>query len=483
MDARHLQHPVTPRERSRAQFLMVLVTAAVFGASLLPALAPTPVGVLYTIPILLAPWAGRLRLVRRWAWLCTGLSLLVFAMPWISGTASDVAPQIRSVNACLVLFALWVSASLSLYRIESEQEVRRGRRLLAATLSSIGDAVVATNELGILTFMNGAAEELTGWTQEEAEGRPVESVLDLSGGDYPTRDSVACEGPLSGRSRPKLLRSRQGEARQIDVLRTPVRNPAEDEGGTHRDRGEVWILRDVAERVKYEHKIKRLAYRDPMTALPNRTSMWDRLGLEMSHAKRDDTQLGFLFLDLNGFKQVNDTLGHQAGDDLLRGVAQRLRETLRDGDTVARIGGDEFVVLLPGLHGFDDARGVAEKIIEALRKPIPLGDTERVSLPSIGIALFPRDATDGDDLMHIADQAMYRAKQAGNGCWFDAAELGGPGTCEARAGESAHAPKVDTSPSGARGAADLQSKGASTEPEGLFPHASDREPTLPFPKD
>lgn len=468
MSARSFQHPVTPRERNRAQFLMVLVTAAVFGASLLPALAPTPVGVLYTIPILLAPWAGRLRLVRRWAWLCTVLSLVVFAMPWIGGATSEVAPQIRWVNACLVLFALWVSASLSLFRIESEQEVRRGRRLLAATLSSIGDAVVATNELGILTFMNGAAEELTGWTQAEAEGRPVESVLDLSGGDYPSRDSVACEGPLSGRSRPKLLRSRNGEARQIDVLRTPVRDPKDDELGNHQDRGEVWILRDVAERVKYEHTIKRLAYRDPMTALPNRTSMWDRLGLEMSHAKRGETQLGFLFLDLNGFKQVNDTLGHQAGDDLLRGVAQRLRETLRDGDTVARIGGDEFVVLLPGLHGFEDARRVAEKLIEALRTPIQLGEAERVSLPSIGIALYPRDATDGDDLMHIADQAMYRAKQTGNGTWFDASELGQDSEADGGTPEDHERPEEPSE---------------QASPDSALPDRGLREPTLPFPQD
>jgi len=177
--------------------------------------------------------------------------------------------------------------------------------------------------------------------------------------------------------------------------------------------GMVCVVRDITERTYAEEQIKHLAYHDALTNLPNRLLFKDRLTVALSHAQREGARLAVLFLDLDRFKVINDSLGHNIGDQLLQAVAARVHACVRESDTVARLGGDEFTVLLPRLHRSDDAAPIAAKIIEAVRYPFHIEGREFFTTTSIGISLFPEDGTDAETLIKNADTAMYQAKELG----------------------------------------------------------------------
>jgi diguanylate cyclase (GGDEF)-like protein/PAS domain S-box-containing protein len=177
--------------------------------------------------------------------------------------------------------------------------------------------------------------------------------------------------------------------------------------------GLVCVVRDITERTYAEEQIKHLAYHDALTNLPNRLLFKDRLTVALSHAQREGSRLAVLFLDLDRFKVINDSLGHNIGDQLLQAVAARVQACVRESDTVARLGGDEFTVLLPRLQRSDDAAPVASKIIEAIRHPFNIEGREFFTTTSIGISLFPEDGTDAEALIKNADTAMYQAKEVG----------------------------------------------------------------------
>ncbi|MCM2257013.1 MAG: EAL domain-containing protein [Vicinamibacteria bacterium] len=170
---------------------------------------------------------------------------------------------------------------------------------------------------------------------------------------------------------------------------------------------------DVTERKRAETRVRELAYQDPLTALPNRRLFEDRLKVALSQAQRNHQKVGVLFLDVDRFKPVNDSLGHEVGDRLLRAVADRLTLVLREGDTVARLGGDEFTLLLPALSDAIDAARVAEKLLSAMRRPFRVGEHELFVSGSVGVALSPDDGHDPETLLRNADAAMYRAKERG----------------------------------------------------------------------
>ncbi len=166
-------------------------------------------------------------------------------------------------------------------------------------------------------------------------------------------------------------------------------------------------------------EVERLAFHDALTGLPNRLLFIDRASVAFAHAKRAQVPVGIAFLDLDRFKLVNDSLGHDQGDEVLRAVARRLRECLRETDTVARIGGDEFTLILPDVRQSDDVAKVAAKVLDVLRTPLEIGDREVIVTASIGISIYPDDGGDPETLLRNADAAMYRAKDRGG----DACEM------------------------------------------------------------
>ncbi len=215
----------------------------------------------------------------------------------------------------------------------------------------------------------------------------------------------------------RVRRPENGEPRYLEVKLVPHVG----------EQGELLgcfaVTLDITDHRLVEDRITRVAHHDSLTGLPNRLLFNDRLSQAISLAKRDSRQFALLYLDLDRFKPVNDGLGHAVGDELLQAVAERIRRSVRESDTVARVGGDEFTVILPDIAGRGEAEIVAKKIVAALAANFRLGgETHSVDIgASIGIALYPRDARDADALVKAADAAMYRAKQLGNSFLFYAA--------------------------------------------------------------
>jgi diguanylate cyclase (GGDEF)-like protein/PAS domain S-box-containing protein len=172
-------------------------------------------------------------------------------------------------------------------------------------------------------------------------------------------------------------------------------------------------LRDASDRRRAEEELRALVYRDPLTGLPNRRLFEDRLAIALAQAHRYRHRLAVIFLDVDRFKQVNDTLGHAAGDALLKAVSERLTQSVREGDTVARLAGDEFTLLLPGIHYAEDVSTISRKLVETLRRPFPVESHVVRVTASGGISLYPEDGEDAEALLKCADTAMYRAKERG----------------------------------------------------------------------
>ena len=281
------------------------------------------------------------------------------------------------------------------------------RQQLAAIVESSDDAIIAKTAEGTILTWNRGAERLYGYTAEEAIGRPItmhvpperrQEILDIL---ERVKDGESVEHYETVRLRKDGVR--------IDVSLTV--SPLRDEGG--RIVGASAIARDISERKNIEERIKHLAFHDTLTGLPNRLLFNDRLEVAIAHARRNDQRLAVLFIDLDRFKLVNDSLGHMIGDALLRAVAERLVGCVREDDTVARLGGDEFLVLLPGVAAEEDATGVGRKILEAIRRPLGIQSHELSITTSIGIALYPADGRDTESLIRNADRAMYSAKEQG----------------------------------------------------------------------
>ncbi|MDP3517161.1 MAG: EAL domain-containing protein [Pseudohongiella sp.] len=312
--------------------------------------------------------------------------------------------------------------SVTTYTEKANNLLQSERERLQVTLTSIADGVVSTDVAGRITFFNPAAERMSGWSSVETIGRAVGEVLVLL--NETTREILDSTSlSATNLDEPKqlgniLLRQHNGELLHVEKHVALLR----DSGG--KNQGLVINLRDVSEIHLLNKELTYLAYHDPLTDLPNRALLVERLTQEMANAGRYDVRLSLLYLDLDLFKRVNDMLGHGAGDELLRQVAERLKGCVRRTDTVSRLGGDEFAVLLTGLHRQTFTSELAKKIAKRLSAPFVVNhETVNVSI-SIGISMFPEDAQDAESLIKYADTAMYQAKAAGRDCFrFFAPEM------------------------------------------------------------
>jgi diguanylate cyclase (GGDEF)-like protein/PAS domain S-box-containing protein len=292
------------------------------------------------------------------------------------------------------------------------------RERAQVTLNSIGDAVLSTDLAGNVIYLNTVAEAMTGWSQAEAVGRPFEEVFRIINGatrepsDNPMALAV-CQNRTVNLTANCILIRRDGCESPIEDSAAPIH----DRHG--RTTGAVIVFHDVSAARQMSAQMAHLAQHDFLTDLPNRLLLRDRLQQAMSSARRRGGQVAVLFLDLDRFKEVNDSLGHSAGDRLLREVATRLRRSVRRSDTVGRLGGDEFVVVLPELTALENASTSAAKLLSALAVPYVIGSDHLHVPASIGISVYPDDAEDADTLLGNADTAMYHAKQDGrNGYRF-----------------------------------------------------------------
>ncbi len=320
--------------------------------------------------------------------------------------AADGAARVLEVNllphiddAGEVIAGFVLITDITRHRL-SEQAVRESEERLRKFSEATHEGIVF-HENGVLTDCNEAAVRIIGYAADEMVGRPV---LDFVAPD--SREAV-------------MNNIRMGYERAYEaaiVAKDGRRVPVELTGKVMPYKGKHYrmtVVRDISDRKEAEARIQFLAHHDTLTGLPNRALLMDRLEFILASARRREARVGILFIDLDNFKTVNDSLGHAAGDALLRVVSGRIEDALRSVDVVSRLGGDEFLVVLPDLENEQSPVAVAEKLLAAVSEPVMIEGQSLSVSPSIGIAVFPRDGTGADTLIKNADAAMYLAKDRG----------------------------------------------------------------------
>lgn len=294
----------------------------------------------------------------------------------------------------------------------AEEALFEAKERAQVTLNSIGDAVLTTDLQGNVTYLNLVAEEMTGWPREEALGHPLAEVFRIIDGSTlqpatnPAERAIR-EDRTVGLAADCVLIRRDGFESAIEDSSAPIHNRLGQVSGA------VIVFRDVTQSRAMAQKMAHLAQHDFLTGLPNRLLLTERLAQAIGLAQRHKKQVALMFLDLDFFKHINDSLGHAIGDRLLQSVATRLAGCIRATDTLCRQGGDEFVVLLAEIEQPHDAAQVANKLLNTLAAPHMIGGHELHVTLSIGISIYPQDGRSVDTVMQNADTAMYHAKASG----------------------------------------------------------------------
>lgn len=319
-----------------------------------------------------------------------------------SGRVRDVLASFTPIkiddDECLIGIALDVTE-----RHRNDAEMRK----LSRALEQTADTVMITDSAGIIEYVNPAFEKITGYSTLDTIGRKPNILC--SGKQSPEFYHTLWETILSGEvfSEVFVNMNKSGKLYYEAKTITPLRNT---EGEiTHF----VATGRDISERIEYEERLNFLAHHDALTTLPNRALMLDHLSKALAAARAHDRLVAVLFLDIDRFKNINDTLGHDVGDMLLRELGDRLHRHLRTHDSIARFGGDEFVVVMNDIESHNDAAMLATRILETLTQPIHAGGTQLHISASIGIAISPKDGEDTGSLLKNADAAMFRTKELG----------------------------------------------------------------------
>jgi diguanylate cyclase (GGDEF)-like protein/PAS domain S-box-containing protein len=293
-----------------------------------------------------------------------------------------------------------------------EEALYAAKERAQVTLNCIADAVVCTDINGKITFLNPAAEKITGWSLLEAAGRPMAEV-------FRTLNTTAMDSSQTTTQLTVLqVRSVHLPPSCILIRRDGMEIPIEESIAAIHDKegrvtGAVIVFRDVSVALAMAQQMTHSAKHDFLTGLPNRMLLNDRIGQAIASGRRHAKQVAVLFLDLDGFKHINDSLGHPVGDKLLQSVAERLMACVRGSDTVSRQGGDEFVILLSDLSQSEDAAVMAGRVLRAIAQPHSIDQHDLHVTTSIGVSVYPDDGANAESLIKNADTAMYQAKEQG----------------------------------------------------------------------
>jgi diguanylate cyclase (GGDEF)-like protein/PAS domain S-box-containing protein len=280
------------------------------------------------------------------------------------------------------------------------------------TLNCIGDAVICTDASGNITFLNIVAEKMTSWSRQEANGRPVAEVFQIV--DANTRETSPNPMEISVEKNCTVHLPANCILVRRDGSEVPIENsvaPIHDREG--KPTGAVVVFRDVSAARAMALEMTHSAQHDFLTGMPNRMLLNDRVNQAIAWAQRHAKKVAVLFLDLDGFKHINDSLGHATGDKLLQSVAKRLVDCVRGSDTVSRQGGDEFVVLLTEVGQSEDAAITARRMLQTVAQAHSVDQHDLHVTTSIGVSVFPDDGQDAETLIKNADTAMYQAKENG----------------------------------------------------------------------
>ncbi|QZY56497.1 GGDEF domain-containing response regulator [Crassaminicella profunda] len=285
----------------------------------------------------------------------------------------------------------------------TEMNLNQSEAFARSIINHAVEGIITIDKNGTIGYINPAAEKIFGYRSSEIIGKNIDRIIPkLYYRDYENMDM---KDSFINTNKEIIAQRKDESILPIDftVSKFYVGQKCFF----------TIILRDITERKRYEEMIKYQAFYDSLTGLPNRLLLKERMALEISHAKQTKQKLGLMYLDLDRFKLINDTLGHDIGDKLLKEIANRLKRCVRQDDTVARIGGDEFVVLLPGINRGENIGKIANKILKAIREPVIIDDHELYLTISIGVTIYPDDGEMEETLLTNADVAMYRAKEKG----------------------------------------------------------------------
>src|SRR5215213_4375498 len=297
-------------------------------------------------------------------------------------------------------------------RKRAEEALDRLSRQHEMVLKSAGEGIFGLDLEGHATFVNPTAVNMTGWDAEDLLGRSLHDALHHTkpdGAPYPREQCpiyAALEDGATHSRDDEVFWRKDGTSFPVEYVSTPILQDGEVVGS-------VVTFKDITERKALEDQLRHQAFHDPLSALPNRALFMDRLEHALTRANRRGSKVAVLFMDLDNFKVINDSLGHKAGDQLLKAVAKRLKVNLRPEDTAARLGGDEFTILGEDVTSIGDVAQMAERIAEILQPPFILEEQEVFATVSIGIALNISTQEQPEDLLRHADLAMYRAKHRG----------------------------------------------------------------------
>ncbi len=301
--------------------------------------------------------------------------------------------------------------------LSMQERLKKSEELHRYIVNTSPDIVFMLDPQGRFTFLNNKVESILGYPKQALLGRMIHEIIDASDlkrASYVIEEQQSPRGEAAKIELRMKAHNEKHASRYFEVTLFPIENR-----GTHNLSGTLPIMgiygtaRDITERKEAEEFINFQAYHDLLTRLPNRTLFKDRLNLAIAQARRSKQMLAVMFLDLDRFKVVNDSLGHAMGDRLLQAVAMRLENCIRSCDTLSRFGGDEFTLLLPSINTPDDARTISKKLIKTLKDPFQLGNQEVFVGVSIGIALYPHGGDSVDQLIQNADLAMYHVKGRG----------------------------------------------------------------------
>jgi diguanylate cyclase (GGDEF)-like protein len=364
-------------------------------------------------------WATRRDLGARIHRLCTTMRRLADGDLAIVVPEAECRDELGEMADTLASFktSLIERERLASTQLAAAAALLNEKERLRVTLHSISDGVIVTGPDECVTMMNDAAVSLTGRSLADHLGQPLTSVLKLRDGDglgrrqTPVFDAGDADAMALAPSGDVTLLRSDGAEIAINASAAVIC------GQNYDHLGSITVLHDVSEARSLLKRISQLAHFDMLTGLPNRALFLERLDETVARTTRLKEKCAILFLDLDGFKHVNDTLGHSVGDVLLAEVGRRLARTVRGCDTVARLGGDEFVVILGGLSDAAQAGDVARHILQSVSEIDSVGDNQTDVSFSIGIAMYPRDAQDAQELLMRADTAMYQAKDAGRNAY------------------------------------------------------------------
>lgn len=326
----------------------------------------------------------------------------------------------------------------AIYKTKLEQanrtiysKLEHSRNLYRYLIDSSPDFIYTLDQNGIFNFVNDRVEHLLGYSKEDLLGKHYSSIVyeeDVDRAKFVfnerrTDDRTQVNIELRLKCKHADPKFRHFETTFVTIV-LKSKGLYSDQDGIQPFLGTYGVARDISDRKKIEEAVNYQAYHDALTDLPNRSLFKDRLGVAIAQSERDEDQFAVMFVDLDRFKWVNDTLGHQVGDELLKLVSTRLKRCLRKGDTLARIGGDEFTLLLPKIKNREDARLTADKILKQLNRSFNLTGTEVFISASIGVAMFPEHGDSIETLLKSADIAMYHVKWEGkNGVLFYNSEM------------------------------------------------------------